>query len=176
VISVSRGPRHGLTKRAVDAIRLVAGEGVEGDAHRGERVKHRSRARRDPTQANLRQVHLIGEELYEELRAGGFAVWPGALGENVCTRGVDLLGQPAGTRLALGSDAVVELTGLRNPCTQLDGLQEGLMEATLARDEEGGLVRRAGVMAVVLSGGAVRPGDPVGVQVAPEPHRALAPV
>lgn len=176
VVAVSRGARHGLTKRPVEAIRLIAGEGVEGDAHRGDRVRHRSRARRDPTLPNLRQVHLIGAELYDELVAAGFEVAAGDLGENVCTRGADLLGRPVGTRVALGADAVVALTGLRNPCSQLDGVQPGLMEATLGRDEAGALVRKAGVMAVVLIGGEVRPGDPVAVEPGPGPHRALEPV
>ncbi|HYJ81078.1 MAG TPA: MOSC domain-containing protein, partial [Longimicrobiaceae bacterium] len=122
------------------------------------------------------QVHLIHAELHDELRAAGFTVSAGQMGENVTTRGVDLLGLPAGTRLRLGSAAVVEVTGLRNPCAQLDRLQPGLMAATLARDADGGLVRKAGVMAIVVAGGEVRPGDPIGVELPPEPHRLLAPV
>ena len=157
-------------------IRLVAGIGVEGDAHAGERVQHRSRVRRDPSQPNLRQVHLIHAELHAELAEQGFDVGAGEMGENVTTRGVDLLALPAGTRLSLGDDAVVELTGLRNPCTQLDGLRQGLMQATLGRDEHGGLVRRAGVMAIVVAGGDVRPGDAIGIELPPAPHRALEPV
>jgi MOSC domain-containing protein YiiM len=176
VSAVSRSAEHGPPKRPVDAIRLVAGLGVEGDAHAGARVRHRSRVRRDPTQPNLRQVHLIGGELHDELAAAGFAVGAGDMGENVTTRGVDLLALPTGARLALGDEAVVEVTGLRNPCTQLDGLQPGLMQAVLARGADGRLVRRAGVMAVVLTGGEVRAGAAIGVELPPGPHRPLEPV
>jgi MOSC domain-containing protein YiiM len=173
VTAVSRSAGHGPRKANAACIRLVAGLGVEGDAHAGATVKHRSRVARDPTTPNLRQVHLIHAELHDELRAAGFTVAPGQMGENVTTRGVDLLGLPTGTRLRLGATAVVELTGLRNPCAQLDGIQPGLMQATLGRDRDGGLVRKAGVMAVVVAGGEVRPGDPIAVQLPPEPHRGL---
>ena len=176
VTAVSRSSTHTMSKANEASIRLLAGLGVEGDAHSGETVKHRSRVRRDPTQPNLRQVHLIHAELHDELRAAGFDVVPGRMGENVTTRGVDLLGLPAGTRLALGASAVVEVTGLRNPCVQLDGIQEGLMAATLARDEQGELVRLAGVMGVVVATGEVRPGDAVYVEPPSEPHRPLTPV
>ena len=154
---------------------LVEGLGVEGDAHAGEKVMHRSRRRRDPTRPNLRQVHLIHSELHDELRGARFDVGSGEMGENVTTRGVDLLGLPTGTRLRLGDEARVEITGLRNPCKQLEGIQPGLMAATLERrgDE---LVRKAGVMAVVLEGGEVRPGDPIAVELPSEPHSPLAPV
>ena len=154
----------------------MPGLGVEGDAHQGATVKHRSRVARDPTQPNLRQVHLIHAELHEELRAAGFTVSAGQMGENVTTRGVDLLGLPAGARLHLGDAAVVEVTGLRNPCAQLDRIQPGLMAATLDRDEHGNLVRKAGIMGVVVAGGEVRPGDPIRVELPPQPHRPLAPV
>jgi MOSC domain-containing protein YiiM len=147
--------------------------GVEGDAHAGEKVRHRSRVAADPTQPNLRQVHLIHAELHDELRAAGFDVAAGQMGENVTTRGVDLLALPVGTLLRLGDQAVVELTGLRNPCRQLDGFRSGLMAAVLGRDEAGRLVRKAGVMAVVLAGGVVRPGDAVAVELPPQPHRPL---
>jgi MOSC domain-containing protein YiiM len=175
VTAVSRSVTHTMSKRNVGAIRLLAGLGVEGDAHLGETVKHRSRVRRDPTQPNLRQVHLIHAELHDELRAAGFEVGPGQMGENVTTRGVDLLGLPAGTRLQLGTSAVLEVTGLRNPCVQLDRIQEGLMAATLGRDEAGNLVRKAGVMAVVVAGGEVRSGDDVRVHL-PASARPLEPV
>jgi MOSC domain-containing protein YiiM len=165
-----------MSKRGEDRVRLLAGLGVEGDAHLGETVKHRSRVRRDLTQPNLRQVHLIHAELHDELRDAGFTVRPGQMGENVTTRGVDLLGLPAGTRLQLGEAAVVEVTGLRNPCIQLDGIQQGLMAATLSRDEQGNLIRMAGVMSIVLAGGEVRPGDPIRVELPAEPHRPLEPV
>jgi len=176
VTAVSRSATHTFSKPNEGTIRLVEGLGVEGDAHAGETVKHRSRAARDPGQPNLRQVHLIHAELHDELHAAGFDVAAGQMGENVTTRGVDLLGLPAGTRLRLGDTATVELTGLRNPCDQLDGLQPGLMAATLARGEQGNLVRKAGVMAIVISAGAVRPGDPIAVELPPKPWSALAPV
>src|SRR5919109_1361635 len=154
-------------------IRLVAGLGVEGDAHMGETVKHRSRVARDPTQPNLRQVHLIHAELHDELAAAGLVVAAGQMGENVTTRGVDLLGLPTGARLHLGETAVVEVTGLRNPCAQLDKIQKGLMAATLDRDAAGELVRKAGVMAVVVAGGEVRPGDRVAVELPAGVQRRL---
>ena len=131
---------------------------------------------RDPSQPNLRQVHLIHAELHDELQQAGFAVSPGQMGENVTTRGVDLLGLPAGTRLRLGETATVEVTGLRNPCAQLDGIQPGLMAATLDRDEDGRLIRKAGIMAIVLASGKVQPGDAIQVELPPEPHRPLEPV
>lgn len=174
--AVHASAAHGVGKVSRDAIRLLAGLGVEGDAHLGETVRHRSRVRRDPTQPNLRQVHLIHGELHDELSGRGFPVGPGELGENVTTRGVDLLALPAGTLLRLGRDAVVELTGLRNPCVQLDGLRPGLMRAVLDRDPEGGLVRKAGVMGVVVAGGEVRPGDAVAVTPPAGLHEPLEPV
>jgi MOSC domain-containing protein YiiM len=176
VTAVSRAPGHTFSKGNEAGIRLVPGEGVEGDAHAGRTVQHRSRVARNPGAPNLRQVHLVAAELHDELRAGGFQVSPGDIGENVTTRGVDLLGLPTGTRLRLGAAAVVEITGLRNPCVQLDGFAPGLMRAVLDRDEEGNLVRKAGVMAVVLAGGDVRPGDPIAVDLPPPPHSPLAPV
>jgi MOSC domain-containing protein YiiM len=176
VAAVHRRAVHSLRKDEQRSIRLLPGLGIEGDAHLGETVQHRSRVARDPTQPNLRQVHLIQSELHEELRERGFAVEPGDLGENVTTRGLDLLALPTGTRLALGAEAVVELTGLRNPCKQIEAWQTGLLAAVLGRDSDGSLVRKAGVMAVVLSGGELRPGDPVAVELPPEPHRPLEPV
>jgi MOSC domain-containing protein YiiM len=176
VIAVSRSARHTLSKANQHGVRLLTGLGVEGDAHLGRTVKHRSRVARDPSLPNLRQVHLIHAELHDELRAAGFDVLAGQMGENVTTRGVDLLGLPTGTRLNLGDTAVVEVTGLRNPCVQLDRIQPGLMAATLGRDEQGDLVRKAGVMGVVLAGGYVRPGDPIRVEPPTEPHRSLRPV
>lgn len=161
VVAVHRNPVHALGKRAEESIRLIAGHGVEGDTHAGETVQHRSRVAADPSQPNLRQVHLLHCELHEELAAKGFDVAPGQIGENVTTRGIDLLSLPTGTLLRLGDAAVVELTGLRNPCKQLDGLHEGLMAAVLDRDETGALVRKSGVMGIVLSGGVVRAGDPI---------------
>jgi MOSC domain-containing protein YiiM len=176
VTAVSRSATHTLTKPAHGSIRLLTGLGVEGDAHQGQTVKHRSRVARNPNQPNLRQVHLIHAELHEELGAAGFTVVAGQMGENITTRGIDLLGLPAGTRLRLGDTAVVEVTGLRNPCDQLNRVEPGLMAATLGRDERGNLTRKAGVMSIVLTGGEVRPGDPIRVELPPEPHRVLAPV
>ncbi len=167
---------HGPGKPTVTAIQLVAGLGVQGDAHFGETVQHRSRVARDPSQPNLRQVHLIHGELHDELARAGFDVAPGRMGENVTTRGVDLLGLPAGARLHLGDEAVVEVTGLRNPCDQLDGVLPGLMAATLDRDADGGLVRKAGVMGIVVVGGEVRTADPIRVELPGGRHTALAPV
>ena len=176
VTAVSRSATHTLTKPNADSIRLAAGLGVEGDAHQGATVKHRSRVARNAAEPNLRQVHLIHAELHDELRDAGFAVAPGQMGENVTTRGVDLLGLAVGTRLSLGDRAVVEVTGLRNPCAQLDKIQPGLMAATLDRDEHGNLVRKAGIMGVVIAGGEVRPGDPIRIEAPPPPHRPLTPV
>src|SRR5262245_10940774 len=176
VIGVSRSPGHTMSKPPCERITLLAGLGVEGDAHMGATVKHRSRVARDPESPNLRQVHLIHEELHDELRAAGFDVAPGRMGENLTTRGLDLLALPTGARLRLGHEAVVEVTGLRNPCTQLDGIQPGLMAATLDRDGEGNLVRKAGVMAIVLAAGDVRAGDEIRVELPPAPHRPLEPV
>jgi MOSC domain-containing protein YiiM len=176
VTAVSRSATHTMSKPNEPVIKLLAGLGVEGDAHAGETVKHRSRVRRDPAQPNLRQVHLIHSELHDELRERGFEVQPGQMGENVTTRGLDLLALPAGTRLSLGETAVIELTGLRNPCVQLDGLQDGLMAATLSLDEQGELVRKAGVMSVVVESGEIRPGDAVRVELPEAPHTPLAPV
>ena len=176
VTAVSRSATHTLIKPNQDSIRILAGLGVEGDAHQGESVKHRSRVAQNPNQPNLRQVHLMHAELHDELRAAGFDVLVGQMGENVTTRGIDLLGLPTNTRLHLGESAVVEVTGLRNPCAQLDKIQPGLMAATLDKDEKGNIIRKAGIMGIVLSGGDVRPGDAIRVELPPEPHKPLAPV
>jgi MOSC domain-containing protein YiiM len=176
VVAVARDDAHRFSKPTADGITLVAGLGVAGDAHAGKTVQHLSRVARDPSQPNLRQVHLVHAELLDMLRERGFRVAPGVIGENVTTSGVPLLDLPAGARLRLGAAAVVELTGLRNPCVQLDRLQPGLMQAVLARDPDGKLLRLAGVMAVVVTGGVVRPGDRIGVGVPDGPHLALQPV
>ncbi len=176
VIAVSRSTSHTMSKPTCQSIRLLAGLGVEGDAHSGETVKHRSRVARDPSQLNLRQVHLMHTELFDELRAKGFDIAPGMMGENISTRGIDLLGLPAGARLHLGTSAVVEVTGLRNPCSQLDGLQRGLMEAVLERNPERGLVRNAGMMGIVLTGGEVVAGDTIRIELPGGEYLALKPV
>jgi MOSC domain-containing protein YiiM len=173
VTAVSRSSSHSFSKPNQASIRLLAGLGVEGDAHLGQTVKHRSRVAKDPTQPNLRQVHLIHAELFDELTAKGFAVVAGAMGENVTTRGIDLLSLPAGARLLLGESAVIEVTGLRNPCVQIDRFQKGLMKAVLGKDEQGAVIRKSGIMAIVLMGGEVRPGDSIRVELPSEPHRPL---
>jgi len=176
VIAVSRSAGHTFSKPNEGSIRLIEGLGVEGDAHLGVTVKHRSRVAKDPTVPNLRQVHLIHAELIDELEAAGFRVWPGAMGENVTTRGVNLLGLPTGTILRLGPEAAVEVTGLRNPCRQLNDFQPGLMNATLDRDADGNLIRKAGIMAVVRAPGEIKPGDRVEVELPSKPHCKLEPV
>jgi MOSC domain-containing protein YiiM len=176
VAAVCRSPTHSMTKPVAESIRLIAGLGIEGDAHQGATVKHLSRLLRFAAAPNLRQVHLIHAELFDELRAAGFGVSAGVMGENVTTRGVDLLRLPTGARLHLGAEAIVAATGLRNPCRQLNKLQPGLMRATLARDEDGRLVRKAGIMAIVVAGGEVREGDPIAIELPPGPYAPLAPV
>ena len=176
VVAVSLSGTHRFSKQPTEVVRLVEGHGVEGDAHAGATVQHLSRVRRDPSQPNLRQVHLIAGELLDELAGLGHPVEPGLLGENVTTRGVDLLRLPTGTVLRLGSDAEVEVTGLRNPCAQIDRFSPGLLAEVLGRDAAGEVVRRAGVMGVVRRSGDVRVGDPLTVVLPAEPHAALAPV
>ena len=175
VIAVALSPTHSMSKPARESIRLLEGLGVEDDAHMGTTVKHRSRVRVDPTAPNLRQVHLIHAELFDELRTKGFDITPGQMGENITTKGIDLLALPRGTRLHLGADAVIEITGLRNPCTQLDGIQPGLMEAVLERMPDG-LIRKAGVMATVVSSGIVGTNDPIAHSPPAEPREPLRPV
>ncbi len=176
VVAVHLSASHTFSKQSRPSIVLVEGLGVEGDAHLGETVKHRSRVKADPTQPNLRQVHLIHAELHDELRGRGFDVKPGDMGENVTTRGLDLLALPAGALLRFGEEAVVRVTGLRNPCAQLDNFRPGLMQAVLDRDAEGNLVRKAGIMGVVVRGGAVRAGDAIVVEMPEGERRPLAPV
>jgi MOSC domain-containing protein YiiM len=176
VIAVQRSGRHSFSKFEEDAITLLEGLGVEGDAHAGITVKHRSRVARDAAAPNLRQVHLIHAELFDELVQRDFAVFPGELGENITTRGIDLLALPRGTVLRVGEEAQVEITGLRNPCSQLDRFQPGLASAVLARDPGGRLVRKAGVMAVVRRGGKVRRNDTIVVHLPNGPHHPLEPV
>ncbi len=173
IIAVSRSADYTFSKPNEASIRLLVGLGVEGDVHSGEKVKHRIRVLRTPDQPNLRQVHLIHAELHEELRAQGFDVSPGRMGENITTRGIDLLSLPRGTRLHLGKEAVVEVTGLRNPCEQLDGYQDGLLKACVAKDAQGNIIRKAGIMSIVLVGGEVFPNDPIRIEFPPEPHQPL---
>jgi MOSC domain-containing protein YiiM len=176
VVAVSASPVHEFSKEPREAVRLIEGLGVEGASHAGTTVQHLSRVRRDATQPNLRQVHLIAAELLEELVGLGYDVPPGAMGENVTTSGVDLLALPTGTLLWLGADAEVEVTGLRNPCAQIDRYSPGLLGQVLGRDEAGEVVRRAGVMGVVRRSGLVRAGDPLHVVLPAQPHFPLGPV
>jgi len=173
VIAVARSDTHTFSKVIQARIRLVAGLGVEADAHQGVTVKHRSRVTRDPSQPNLRQVHLIHAELHDELQAQGFSVTAGQMGENITTRGIDLLALPSGTRLHIGESAVVEVTGLRNPCVQIDRFQPGLLPAVLGRDANGAVIRKSGVMSVVVRSGDVVAGDTIVAEVPAPPHRAL---
>lgn len=176
VLEVSRDAAHGFSKPVVDHIVLIEGWGVEGDAHAGTTVQHRSRVARDPSQPNLRQVHLMHSELFDEVAAAGYRVAPGQLGENVTTRGIDLLRLPTGTLLHLGADACVRVTGLRNPCRQIDDFDPGLLREVLGRAEDGSVERRGGVMGVVVAGGVVRRGDPIRVELPSGEHTPLAPV
>jgi MOSC domain-containing protein YiiM len=176
VVGVSCDHDHRFSKPARGSITLLAGLGVEGDAHAGTTVQHLSRIKRDASAPNLRQVHLIHVELHDELAAKGFTVRPGDMGENITTRGVDLLGLPVNARLRLGSQAIVEIKGLRNPCYQLDNFQSGLMAACLDKDARGNLIRKAGIMGVVVVGGAVKPGDAIGIDLPDGPLAKLGPV
>jgi len=176
VTAVSRSKRHTFSKPNELTIRLVASLGVEGDAHMGEKVKHRYHAAKNPDAPNRRQVHLMHEELFDELRVGGFNIEPGAIGENVTTRGIDLLALPKGARLRLGLEAVIEITGLRNPCRQIDAFQRGLTAALLGRDPQRRLIRKAGVMAIVVASGDVKAGDVIMVELPVGEHCALLPV
>lgn len=176
VVAVSAHAKHRFSKIPAERIELIEGLGVEGDAHAGATVKHRSRRRWNPELPNLRQVHLMHAELFDELAEEGHVVQPGELGENITTQGLDLLALPTGTRLRIGDQAVVEVTGLRNPCVQIDRFQPGLLKQVLVKDGQGQPIRKAGIMSVVVHGGPVRPGDPITVQVPAEPHSVLKPV
>jgi MOSC domain-containing protein YiiM len=176
VVAVHASPLHKFNKPSAGRIHLLAGLGVEGDAHCGVTVKHRSRVAKDPSQPNLRQVHLMHAELFDELAARGFEVAPGDLGENVTTGGLAVLDLPVGAELRLGESAVVRITGLRNPCVQIDRFRKGLMAAVLDRTPGGELVRKAGVMGVVLRGGYVAPGDRIEVMLPAGERRPLEPV
>ncbi len=173
VIAVSSSGQHSFSKPNQPSVKLVRGIGIEGDAHAGKTIKHLYLLKKDPARPNLRQVHLIHAELLDALNQQGFSVAPGQLGENITTRGIDLLGLPAGAKLRLGGEAVVELTGLRNPCHQIDDFQKGVLKAVLDQDEDGNLIRKAGVMGIVLAGGEVRPGDTITIDLPPEPHQRL---
>ena len=173
VISVNRSPGHTFSKQPVESINILAGLGVEGDAHMGRTVQHLSRVAKDPARPNMRQVHLIHSELFDELRSGGFVILPGQMGENITTSGIDLLGLPAGTILRIGGEAAIEITGLRNPCAQLDDFRPGLMAAVMGRGADGSSVPKPGVMAIVLSGGIVMTGNVITAMLPDRPYRPL---
>lgn len=173
VVAVSMSEAHSFSKPVRDEIKLLADLGVAGDVHLGKTVKHRSRVAVDPSQPNLRQVHLIHSELHEELIAKGFLVGPGIMGENITTKGIDLLGLPRGTRLSIGSDAMIEVTGLRNPCKQLDDYQSGLLRAVIDKAPNDDLIRKAGIMGIILLGGAIRKGDKIAITLPAKPYLKL---
>ncbi len=173
VVAVAKDGGHRFSKAPLAVIRIIAGLGVEGDAHAGITVQHRSRVAVDPTQPNLRQVHLIHTELFEELGHKGFVVAPGDMGENIATRGVDLLGLPRGSLLRVGQKVVLEVTGLRNPCAQIERFQSGLLAAVLGRGPNGEVIRKAGIMTIVREGGIVQPKDVIAVELPPLPHLPL---
>jgi MOSC domain-containing protein YiiM len=173
VDSVHRDGQHRFSKSSVGEIRLIEGVGVDGDAHAGATVQHLHLVRKDPTAPNLRQVHLIPREVLDELAANGYDVAPGELGENVTTAGLDLFALPTGTTLHLGDTATVTVTGLRDPCSQINGLRKGLLKQVMGKAEDGTVVRRVGIMGVVSTGGVVRPGDRLTVVLPPEPHQRL---
>lgn len=176
VVAVSKSATHTFTKPNCDSINLLTGLGVEGDAHLGTTVKHRSRVKADPTQPNLRQVHLLHKELLDTLTNQGFNVDAGITGENITTSGIDLLGLPRNTMLRIGADAIVKVEGLRNPCLQLNAYQEGLMDAVLVRKSDGGLIRKAGIMGTVINGGTIKPDDGIQIDFPTEPYLELLPV
>ena len=173
IISVASDTGHSFSKITQSEITLIAGQGVLGDAHCGTTVKHRSRVAKDPSQPNLRQVHLIHSELFDEVAEQGLKVSPGQMGENITTRGLDLLAMPQGTRLYLGADAVIEITGLRNPCSQIEKFQSGLLKACLDKDEQGNLIRKSGVMSIVIQGGIVSQDDMIKVILPEGEHKPL---
>lgn len=173
VTALSKSETHTFSKYSCEKLILLEGLGVEGDAHMGTTVKHRSRVAQNPDQPNLRQVHLIHSELFDELCGKGFDVSPGQIGENITTQGVDLLSLPKNTILKIGPDAAIQVTGLRNPCHQLNGIKQGLLDAVLDRDEENNLIRKAGIMAIVLKGGAVNVGDEIVVELPDLPFEKL---
>lgn len=173
VLNLAVNPVHGFSKKASTRIRLLKGLGIEGDAHMGETVKHRSRVAQNPDQPNLRQVHLLHQEVFEELAAKGFTLKAGDIGENILTQGINLLNLPVGTRLLIGDNVVVELTGLRNPCAQIEAFQPGLLKAFLDKYEDGNIIRKSGVMSIVIEGGWINQGDTIRVELPPEPHRKM---
>jgi MOSC domain-containing protein YiiM len=172
VIAVAKSAKHEFSKHSCASIKIVQGLGVDGDCHSGVTVKHRSRVAADPTQPNLRQVHLMQAELFDELRTHGFEIVPSSLGENITTRGIDLLALPEGTVLKIGAEAKVQVTGLRNPCSQIENFKTGLLQHCVIKTDDK-LIRKTGVMAIVLASGDVQPSDKIAIELPPLPHKAL---
>ncbi|PIU07736.1 MAG: MOSC domain-containing protein [Methylobacterium sp. CG08_land_8_20_14_0_20_71_15] len=173
VVAVSKDAEHRFSKRSTPELNVIAGLGIEGDAHQGTTVQHRSRVAVNPSQPNLRQVHLIPIETLDELRRKGFAVGPADLGENVTTESIDLSALPRGSLLKIGATVVLEITGLRNPCVQIEQFLPGLLKAVVDKGSNGDVILKAGIMTVVREGGAIRPGDPISVELPPMPHLPL---
>jgi len=173
VLAVARDAGHNFSKPVCDSINVVTGLGVEGDAHYGKLIQHLYRIKKEPNDPNLRQIHLIHRELHEELRAKGFDIAPGDMGENVTTQGIDLLGLPRGTVLKFGEEAAVEITGLRNPCYQLNDFREGLMKACLDKAEDGSVIFKSGIMGIILKDGTIKTGDQIRVELPDGPHTPL---
>lgn len=173
VSAVSKSNTHSFSKTPSTSINLIEGHGVEGDAHSGKTVKHRSRIAKDPSQPNLRQVHLIHSELHDELIEQGFRVGPGIMGENITTKGIDILGLPRDSLLRIGDNAVIKITGLRNPCKQLEDYQKGLLKALLDKTPDGELIRKSGVMGIVISGGVIKTDDLIKIQLPDKPYHKL---
>ena len=175
VIAVSTSPVHNFSKENQESVKLIKGLGIDGDAHKGEKTQHLYQVRNKPDQPNLRQVHLIHSELHAELEKEGFKILPGQMGENITTKGIDLLHLPVGTKLHLGPEAIVEVTGLRNPCYLLDKFKPHLKEACIGRDDEGKITeRKSGIMSGVLEGGIVKPNDVIRVELPPKPYVTMS--
>ena len=173
VKAVSCDAGHNFSKPVCNSIKVVSGLGVEGDAHFGKLVQHLYRNKQDPSVPNLRQIHLIHSELHEELHGKGFDILSGDMGENITTQGIDLLGLPLGTVLTIGDEAAIEITGLRNPCYQLNDFRDGLMKACLDKAGDGSVIFKSGIMGVIVKDGTIRPGDPIRVELPDEPYTPL---
>ena len=167
VAAVHRSDEHTFSKATCESIELVAGLGVNGDAHQGAKVKHRSRVAANPDQPNLRQIHLVMSELLDEVNSAGHNVVAGQLGESITTTGIDLISLPVGSMLRIGDTALVALTGLRNPCPQIKSVGDGLMKMMFIDDQdnpEGPKIGRTGVMGVVIAGGIVAADDGIKIR------------
>lgn len=175
VIAVASDSKHNIIKPIRESVRLIAGWGVEGDAHAGKTVQHRYDKRRNPDAPNLRQVHLMHSELFDQVSGLGLSVKPGQMGENITTRHIDILNLPRGTQLRIG-EAVIEITGLRNPCKYLNQIAPGLLKACLGKHEDGTNFPHSGVMGVILADGEVKAGDEIHIITPPKPHERLKPV